>query len=240
MGTFAWWPRLGCLGLGLAAGWLAARAPLRCKAAGLAADAAAAAAACMAAQALLPTPARTAMLYAGLGALWGQGAARPCPRTGAAAACAWLVLYLPFTGALACLGGGALALAAGFPALGAVAVPVAAAPMALLQFGPEGALACWAQRRCWAGANARRCAACCAAGSRTCSRGGRAGASAESAAFIIPCRGAKCKKSAGGVQALFPKKLQKSRPTPLTTPVGVGYNSIRCSRHGAAPLVLAR
>ena len=128
MGTFAWWPRLGCLGLGLAAGWLAARAPLRCKAAGLAADAAAAAAACMAAQALLPTPARTAMLYAGLGALWGQGAARPCPRTGAAAACAWLVLYLPFTGALACLGGGALALAAGFP------------PMALLQFGPEGAL----------------------------------------------------------------------------------------------------
>ena len=140
MGTFAWWPRLGCLGLGLAAGWLAARAPLRCKAAGLAADAAAAAAACMAAQALLPTPARTAMLYAGLGALWGQGAARPCPRTGAAAACAWLVLYLPFTGALACLGGGALTLAAGFPALGAVAVPVAAAPMALLQFGPEGAL----------------------------------------------------------------------------------------------------
>ena len=77
MGTFAWWPRLGCLGLGLAAGWLAARAPLRCKAAGLAADAAAAAAACLAAQALLPAPARTAMRHMGMGAPCGQTPAPP-------------------------------------------------------------------------------------------------------------------------------------------------------------------
>ena len=186
---------------------------------GLAADAAAAAAACLAAQALLPAPARTAMLYAGLGALWGQGAARPCPRTGAAAACAWLVLYLPFTGALACLGGGALTLAAGFPALGAVAVPVAAAPMALLQFGPEGALGVLGAA---AAAGLARTPGAAPHAARPGAGPVRAVGALERALKALPSSyhaGRKMQKERGRCTGAFSKKVAKISPHPLDNPV---------------------
>lgn len=90
-----------------------------------------------------PSLGRDAILYTGLGAVLGQGML--LRQKGEAAVCGlvcvWVVLYLPFTGVLACLGAACLALAIGHPALGLVAAPVFAAPIALLQFGAPGALA---------------------------------------------------------------------------------------------------
>lgn len=95
------------------------------------------------AAAAAPELGRNALLYGGLGAVLGQGTAWR-GRGGQAVCglvCAWVALYLPFTGMLACLGALALALALDCPQLGLVAAPVFAAPVALLQFGAPGALA---------------------------------------------------------------------------------------------------
>lgn len=135
--------RLLCLGLGAALGCLPVTRLLPRRLAGRTADCAAAAAltalACWAAPLAAPGLGGVARLYAGLGAALGQW-----PRGGGgatAAICTWAVLYLPFTGVLSVAGGGALALATGSAALGALAVPVFAAPIALLQFGGEAGLA---------------------------------------------------------------------------------------------------
>lgn len=110
----------------------------------LAGDAAKTAAACgisyfAAAQAI----GHAAVLYAGLGAilghnfpLWfgGKGG------KGVAVSCVWLMLYLPVTGVLCCMAGGALVLALGYLPLGAVVIPAVAVPMAWVQFGAESGL----------------------------------------------------------------------------------------------------
>lgn len=95
------------------------------------------------ATAATPELGRAALVYGGLGAVLGQGILLH-GRGGRAVCglvCAWVVACLPFTGALACLGAMALALAAECPQLGLAAVPVFAAPVALLQFGALDALA---------------------------------------------------------------------------------------------------
>ena len=98
--------------------------------------------ACAAAVLAAPLPVPVSILYTGLGVL-GTRSLAPSPVPGArlAVICSWLILYLPFTGMLACLGGGLLVLAADAPAVAGLAMVVLAAPMALLQFGAEGSLA---------------------------------------------------------------------------------------------------
>lgn len=98
--------------------------------------------ACAAAVLAAPLPVPLSILYAGLGVLGAHSLARQKaqPSCLLPIICPWLILYLPFTGVLACLGGGLLVLAADVPALAGVAMLVLAAPMALLQFGAEGGL----------------------------------------------------------------------------------------------------
>ena len=97
--------------------------------------------ACAAAAVTAPLPASVAILYTGLGILAAHSfEGKPKQGTVLAVVCPWVILYLPFTGALACLGGGLLVLAADVPAVAGLAMTVLAAPMALLQFGPEGGL----------------------------------------------------------------------------------------------------
>lgn len=94
---------------------------------------------CAAAALTVWLPADIAILYTGLGL---AAAVREKARLAEMlpVICTWLILYLPITGTLACLGGGLLVLAADVPEMAALAMLVLAAPMALLQFGPEGAL----------------------------------------------------------------------------------------------------
>ena len=89
-----------------------------------------------------PLPVPTSILYAGMGVLGAHSLAgqKTQPSYLLSIICPWLILYLPFTGALACLGGALLVLAADVPALAGLAMLVLAAPMALLQFGAEGGL----------------------------------------------------------------------------------------------------
>lgn len=88
-----------------------------------------------------PLPASSSILYAGAGLVVSRVGKQPYTvRRALPLICSWLILYLPFTGALACLGGVMLAFAADAPGLSALAVLVFAAPMALLQFGAEGCL----------------------------------------------------------------------------------------------------
>lgn len=97
---------------------------------------------CAAAVWMVPLPVYTVILYTGL------GITVTCTETQPGMTwkqlpiiCTWLILYLPVTGTLACLGGMLLVLAADTPGLSCLAVLVVAAPMALLQFGAEGGLA---------------------------------------------------------------------------------------------------
>ena len=137
------WLRLLSLGLGVALGLLPAQRALPRRLAGAPAAwalaAALTAAACTAAALLGPALGRAAVLYAGLGAVLGQ--LRRPGGCATAAVSTWVAICLPFTGVLCVAGGGALALATGSPVLGALAVPVFAAPIALLQFGGEAGLA---------------------------------------------------------------------------------------------------
>lgn len=95
---------------------------------------------CAAAALFVPLPVMTVFLYTGLGLfLVPLGTALP-EQNGLAVICAWLILYLPVTGALACLGGTLMVLAAEVPYMAALSVLVLAAPMALLQDGPEGGM----------------------------------------------------------------------------------------------------
>lgn len=90
-----------------------------------------------------PQIGRAALLYAGLGAILGHNHplwSRGRGGKGVAVTCAWLVLYLPVTGALCCLGGGLLVLWLGYLPLGAAVIPLAAIPFAWLQYGTEGGL----------------------------------------------------------------------------------------------------
>lgn len=98
--------------------------------------------ACAAAVLAAPLPVPTSILYAGLGVLGAHSFAgqKTQPSYLLPIICPWLILYLPFTGVLACLGGSLLVLAADVPALAGLAMLVLAAPMALLQFGAEGGL----------------------------------------------------------------------------------------------------
>lgn len=87
-----------------------------------------------------PQIGRAALLYAGLGAILGHNHplwSRGRGGKGVAVTCAWLVLYLPVTGALCCLGGGLLVLWLGYLPLGAAVIPLAAIPFAWLQYGTE-------------------------------------------------------------------------------------------------------
>lgn len=97
--------------------------------------------ACAATAVTAPLPATVSILYTGLGILAAHSfAGNPKQGPVLSVVYPWLILYLPFTGALACLGGGLLVLAADVPAVAGLAMAVLAAPMALLQFGPEGGL----------------------------------------------------------------------------------------------------
>lgn len=82
----------------------------------------------------------TAVLYGGLGALlghlfplWNRGRGG----RGAAVLCVWLICYLPITGVLCCLAGGALSVGVGQMAVGIVGTALAAVLLAWLQFGME-------------------------------------------------------------------------------------------------------
>ena len=54
-----------------------------------------------------------------------------------AAACAWLMLYLPVTGVLCCLAGGVAVLLTGYLPVGAVLIAALAVPVGWLQYGTE-------------------------------------------------------------------------------------------------------
>lgn len=96
---------------------------------------------CATAVLTVPLSVPVTILYTGLGMAVVCMARKP---TGMAEQlpmlCTWLILYLPVTGALACLGGGLLVLTADVPEIAVPAILVLASPMAFLQFGPEGAL----------------------------------------------------------------------------------------------------
>ena len=101
------------------------------------------AAACLICGNAVPRLEHLAVLYAGFGVvlghdfpLWGRG----WGGKGVAVTCTWLILYLPVTGVLCCLAGGALTLGLGYLPLGAVAIALAAVPMAWLQYGTESGL----------------------------------------------------------------------------------------------------
>lgn len=87
-----------------------------------------------------PELGRTAVLYAGAGAILGHNYSpwyKGHGGKGVAVTCAWLILYLPVTGALCCLAGGAAVLATGYLPLGAVVIPLLAVPVTWLQYGAE-------------------------------------------------------------------------------------------------------
>lgn len=96
---------------------------------------------CAAAVVVSPLPVSVSILYAGLGVLVLHIITQPNPgEQTLPIICTWMILFLPFTGALACLGGALLVLAADVTGAAGVAILILGAPMALLQFGPEGGL----------------------------------------------------------------------------------------------------
>lgn len=83
-----------------------------------------------------------AMLYGGFGVLLGHS--RPLPRKrpgarGTAVVCAWVAVSLPVSGGLCALAGAVVVAGTGYGPLGAVLVPVLAAPVAWLQYGAGSA-----------------------------------------------------------------------------------------------------
>lgn len=96
---------------------------------------------CAAAAVTAPMSVQVSILYTGMGVLGADCLTRKSGQeTWLPIICPWLILYLPVTGALACLGGGLLVLSADVPCMAGLAMVVLAAPMALLQFGAEGGL----------------------------------------------------------------------------------------------------
>lgn len=96
---------------------------------------------CAAAVVVTPLPVSVTILYSGLGVLTVHVLTQPDPQEQTLPIiCTWMILFLPFTGALACLGGALLVLAADVPGMAGLAILVLGAPMALLQFGPEGGI----------------------------------------------------------------------------------------------------
>lgn len=105
---------------------------------------------CAVALLVVPLPVPVTFLYTGTGILATAIVAEPDQwQHHLPVVCAWMILYLPFTGALACLGGVLLVLAAEVPGVSVLAVLVFAAPMALLQFGPEGGLVLLSTAAMW-------------------------------------------------------------------------------------------
>lgn len=87
-----------------------------------------------------PELGRTAVLYAGLGAILGHNWSvwhGFHGGKGVAVTCTWLILYLPVTGILCCLAGGAAVLLWGYLPVGAVLIPLLAVPLAGMQYGTE-------------------------------------------------------------------------------------------------------
>ena len=87
-----------------------------------------------------PELGRTAVLYAGLGAILGHNWSvwhGFYGGKGVAVTCTWLILYLPVTGRLCCLAGGAAVLLWGYLPVGAVLIPLLAVPLAGMQYGTE-------------------------------------------------------------------------------------------------------
>ena len=87
-----------------------------------------------------PELGRTAVLYAGLGAILGHNWSvwhGFHSDKGVAVTCTWLILYLPVTGLLCCLAGGAAVLLWGYLPVGAVLIPLLAVPLAGMQYGTE-------------------------------------------------------------------------------------------------------
>ena len=87
-----------------------------------------------------PELGRTAVLYAGLGAILGHNWSvwhGFHGGKGVAVTCTWLILYLPVTGLLCCLAGGAAVLLWGYLPVGAVLIPLLAVPLAGMQYGTE-------------------------------------------------------------------------------------------------------
>ena len=87
-----------------------------------------------------PELGRTAVLYAGLGAILGHNWSvwhGFHGGKGVAVTCTWLILYLPVTGLLCCLAGGAAVLLWGYLPVGAVLIPLLAIPLAGMQYGTE-------------------------------------------------------------------------------------------------------
>ena len=85
-----------------------------------------------------PELGRTAVLYAGLGAILGHNWSvwhGFHGGKGVAVTCTWLILYLPVTGLLCCLAGGAAVLLWGYLPVGAVLIPLLAVPLAGMQYG---------------------------------------------------------------------------------------------------------
>lgn len=94
--------------------------------------------ACAISAVVAPLPVDISILYTGLGVVWAGLIPAEKEKMLLAILCPWLILYLPITGVLACVGGGLLVLAADVSAMAGLAMVVLAAPMALLQFGGEG------------------------------------------------------------------------------------------------------
>lgn len=94
--------------------------------------------ACAVSAVVAPLPVDISILYTGFGVLWAGRIPVVKEKLLLAVLCPWLILYLPITGALACVGGALLVLAADVAAMAGLAMVVLAAPMALLQFGGEG------------------------------------------------------------------------------------------------------
>ena len=87
-----------------------------------------------------PELGRTAVLYAGLGAILGHNWSvwhGFHGGKGVAVTCTWLILYLPVTGLLCCLAGGIAVLLTGYLPLGAVLIAALAVPIAWVQYGTE-------------------------------------------------------------------------------------------------------
>lgn len=96
---------------------------------------------CAAVAVAVPLPVSVSILYAGFGMLAAHSLAKPVVEVQPLPViCSWVIVFLPFTGVLACLGGGLLVLAADVPQLAGLAILILGAPMALLQVGTEGGL----------------------------------------------------------------------------------------------------
>ena len=87
-----------------------------------------------------PELGRTAVLYAGLGAILGHNWSvwhGFHGGKGVAVTCTWLSLYLPVTGLRCCGAGGAAVLLWGYLPVGAVLIPLLAVPLAVIRYGTE-------------------------------------------------------------------------------------------------------